>query len=317
MFHDPADTVQTSTVPVLLIDSAPIITIEPVASVARPAKLRDDDAVSQDRLSERFMAWVTGLGAMGIYCSALIHFITIGIVILILWSLDLLMLPESIQEINAVRASLSDREIEDLNVDMAEFPSLRVELPGGSDEDRVMTPADFVKNAENDINIAELSLAAGVGDGTSAGDGDGNGFVFKMPEDGRAVTKGSFTAWTEPKSPIEGDPYQIIVEIRVPKNIRRYRSSDLSGFVRGTDGWEQKLPIDPKLPFATWSSRGGKTFVLRRNTYLPLVSQKAQLIINVPGAQRLVRDTIAIESRILKEKQKLELVFAPPENEDE
>jgi len=274
------------------------------------------DVDSPDRdLSERVKAGITGLSAIGFYCSALIHFIAVGITILILWSLDLLMLPESIHALDAIRASLSDREIEDLKVDLGELPSLSIEMPGGSDEDRIMTPSDFVSNAENEINIAELSLAAGVGKGTGTGESDGNGFVFKLPDDGRAVTKGSFTAWTEPKSPLEGDPYQIIVEIRIPKNVPRYRSSDLSGFVRGTDDWEQKLPIDSKLPFATWSSRKGKTFVLRKNTYLPIVDRKAQLIINVPGAARLVRDTITIESRVLKEKQKLELVFAPPEEE--
>lgn len=257
---------------------------------------------------------MSGLGAMGFYCSALIHFIAIGLTVLVLWACDLLLLPASMVEFNAIHASLSDQDIEDLNVDMGEFPSTQVEMAGGANDDRISNPADFVANAQNEINLAERSLAAGIGNGTSGAEGDGNGFAFQMPKDGSAVTKGSFTAWTEPKNPVEGQPYKIIIEIRIPKDVVRYRSSDLSGFVLGTDGWKQKLPIDTRLaPGGTASSRNGKTFVLRRNAYLPVVDRKVQLIVGVLGAERLVRDTITVKSRLLNEQQKIELVFGGPQ----
>ena len=63
-----------------------------------------------------------------------------------------------------------------------------------------------------------------------------------------------------------------------------------NGVVDGTDGWKQPIP--------------GKSQGFAR-----VVDHRTQLEIRVPGAPRLVRDTVRIRSRILKEQQILTIVF--------
>ena len=105
-----------------------------------------------------------------------------------------------------------------------------------------------------------------------------------------AVTKGSFTVWTVPEDPEPGQDYVIVIEIKLPEKVQRYPLKDLSGMVVGTDGWRQAIP--------------GKSQGFAR-----VVDHRTQLEIRVPGAPRLVRDTIRIRSRILKEQQVLTIVF--------
>ena len=64
----------------------------------------------------------------------------------------------------------------------------------------------------------------------------------------------------------------------------------VEGTVVGTDGYKQYIPG------------------VRRG-YLPVKENKAQLAIFVPAAASLVRDKIEVRSKILKEKQKLEIEF--------
>jgi hypothetical protein len=42
---------------------------------------------------------------------------------------------------------------------------------------------------------------------------------------------------------------------------------------------------------------------------LPIVDGVVQILIQVPGADALVKDTVSVKSRSLKEQQTLELVF--------
>ena len=60
--------------------------------------------------------------------------------------------------------------------------------------------------------------------------------------------------------------------------------------VEGTDQYKQAIPQ---------SIRG----------VLPVVDSQTQFVVEVPGANALVKDTIVIRSRILSESQKLEIVF--------
>lgn len=74
--------------------------------------------------------------------------------------------------------------------------------------------------------------------------------LLKVPVDGLAVTKGSFTAFTIPAAPKPRQAYSIVIEVKLPDDVEEYRVSDLSGKVRGTDGYEQKLPYDTRTPGA-------------------------------------------------------------------
>jgi hypothetical protein len=126
---------------------------------------------------------------------------------------------------------------------------------------------------------------SGKGTGKVMGRGKGGGGAPK-----KAVTKGSFTVWTVPEDPEPGQDYVIVIEIKLPEKLRQYPLKDLSGTVVGTDGWKQAIP--------------GKS-----QGYARIIDNRTQLRIKVPGAPRLVSDTIDIRSRLLKEQQTLTIVF--------
>lgn len=136
------------------------------------------------------------------------------------------------------------------------------------------------------------------------------GGLLKIPVDGLAVTKGSFTAFTIPADPQQRQAYSIVIEVKLPDDVNKYRVSDLSGKVKGSDGYEQKLPYDTRTPGAAgYPVPGGGIKRLESSTILDVVKNKVQIVIRVPGGARLVKDVITIRSRRLKEDQELELVF--------
>lgn len=122
-----------------------------------------------------------------------------------------------------------------------------------------------------------------------------------------AVTAGSFKAWANPASPREGEDYTIFIEVTLPSAAvaQSYRKEDLSGLLRGTDGYEQAIeasfaPIPPPIPIVPpWDPRG--TFQVTGNF--------ARISFMVPGAARKVSDTIIIHSNVLNENQTVTLVF--------
>ena len=130
-----------------------------------------------------------------------------------------------------------------------------------------------------------------------------------MPGGGRAVTKGSFTVWCTPENPLPGQRYDIIIEVKVPNRVKKYRLSDLKGEVTGTDGYRQLLPWDRARPYATKIPTDDGMVRVRGNEVIDVKDNRVQLAVSVPGAARLIKDTIEIRSRILREEQTLELIF--------
>lgn len=127
----------------------------------------------------------------------------------------------------------------------------------------------------------------GKGEGNQSGDGQGSG-GFARPVQGKAVTKGSFTVWTVPEDPSPREDYLIVIQVELPGN-RRLRWGDITGQVVGTDGYTQ--PVSQYHKFTRY------------------VSKANQVVVYVPGAERLVKDVIQVRSRTLAEAQTLEIVF--------
>jgi hypothetical protein len=117
---------------------------------------------------------------------------------------------------------------------------------------------------------------------------------FAPPPGTKVVTKGSFSAYTDPKDPIPQQDYYIIILIKVPPNVKQYRTSDLSGLVVGTDGYEQPI-VDE--------------FFLKTNRMLEIKEGLCRLVVKVPGAANLVQDQIKIKSKMLHETQDLQIIF--------
>lgn len=106
----------------------------------------------------------------------------------------------------------------------------------------------------------------------------------------RAISKGSFSVWTEPTSPQAGEPYRIVIQVCLPNGLERYNVADLQGVVVGSDGYRKPIP---------GFLRG----------FLPVENGYARLIIPIVSADEKVQDTVFIRSRVLKETQKLLIEF--------
>lgn len=139
------------------------------------------------------------------------------------------------------------------------------------------------------VNGTGLGDGRGFGEGTGRGSDTGTGLpAINVPS--FAVSKGSFSAWTEPRDPDPGQQYVIVIQVRLPKTLREYRASDLTGMVIGTDLYKQVIKFKSTEKF-------------------PVNEGAVEVRVSVPGAAKLVRDTIRIESRLLREKQILKIEF--------
>ncbi len=123
------------------------------------------------------------------------------------------------------------------------------------------------------------------------------------PPPPKGVVKGSFTAWTEPQRPAPRQSYVIVIEVKLPNQVKNYTNEDLSGAVDGTDGFHRSIGSPDN-----WEFYPSGLFKKRFEYY----GTTARLFIPVPGAEYLVRDRISIRSTLLKESQSLEIVFGSP-----
>jgi len=130
--------------------------------------------------------------------------------------------------------------------------------------------------------------ANGTGNGTG-GSGSGRGMGLVAVPSG-AITKGSFTVWTDPRDPEPGQAYDIVIQVKLPKSITSYKLRDLTGTVQGTDKYYKEI---------RFSATDRK----------PVKDGVVQVRVPIPGAAVRVRDTIKIHSTILKEEQTIEIVF--------
>lgn len=121
----------------------------------------------------------------------------------------------------------------------------------------------------------------------------GNGPSIGVPSvgvPGHAQRKGNFSAWTEPRDPKPHENYTIVIQVKLPANVKKFRASDLKGLVTGTDRYLQKISY-------------------RSTEQFPVENGVVEIRIIVPGAEMRVRDTIQIESKLLREKQTFEIEF--------
>jgi len=134
---------------------------------------------------------------------------------------------------------------------------------------------------------------------------------------GNAVSKGSFTVWTEPQSPAIRQDYWICISMKLEdKHIKRRNgrglpAADITGRVVGSDGYSQRLLFDRRFPgVVEYVGRSGAFITARRNSRIPVFSKRVQIRVRVPGAD-LARtvDSVRLASKLLNEKQELRLVF--------
>lgn len=256
---------------------------------------------------ERAVRWVLGVAGAGYGLSVLLHLIFFGSLSVVVVTSKAMNSPGGLEGFNSPGAEVAVDGVENGSIDPGgssgldeltapiEMPNVEVVRSIQNDLARTMSPeapAEFLRDVGTATGNA-TGKGKGTGNGVGDGTGDGKGLPFAMPQGGGAkvTRKGRFTAWTDPQDPEPGQNYRIIIQIELPDNIKRLPKRDLVGsYVKGTDSYLDTIPND---------TRG----------FFPGNSQRVQVVVFVPGASALVKDTIKIKSRLLKEEQTLEIVF--------
>lgn len=241
-------------------------------------------------LTANILRWTRSAMMTGLLVSLLVHISilsVLGVVVVGAASLD--------PGFADVVSELGDPNGDPNGVDDLEFDSA---MPSSPDPGHDAPPLEFPDVSQMMHEGGPLARQGDAirgmagGEGTGEGFGGGNGTGIGVPSlnvPKYAVTRGSFSVWTDPKDPIPGIAYEIVIQFRLPPTVKRYKGSDLSGVVIGTDDYKQPIRL------------GTRTY--------PVEDGSVQIRIRVPGADRLVRDTIRVESKLLKEKQVIEIEF--------
>lgn len=267
-------------------------------------------AAEEDSIPSRtqVIRWLRSAAAKGYGLSLFVH-------LLLLLAMGLYIFPGLAVHNDITTVVESDTELPE---EFDRLDDIQLDMPAGSEE--VVQPqlTEMVEqDAElnlleheflNDVTVAETEGEGGSTSGTGGG--------FRMLEPKNAVRKGSFTAWTVPipqrfgekpkagESPRPGQAYFIAIQVKLQEGRRIYKVNDLSGKITGTDGYKQLIPA-----MAYVQEKNGKITRASIGRLLPIVDGVAQILIRVPGAEALVKDTINVKSRSLKEEQTLELEF--------
>jgi hypothetical protein len=208
---------------------------------------------------------------------------------------------DSVPEFDAIRSTPADLELIEDALILPEAEMILQQASSSAARDAVVSPTitEFaIEDAKLDFEPPDLALAVKEAGDEEAGaeNGDTKGLRYQKPKDGQAVTSGSFTVWTVPSDPLPNRPYLIVVQLRVPKELKVFPKSDLKIDVSGSDRFHLQLP-DPR-----------RNFKLLGN--LRVINGTTQIAIPIPGAPSLTRDVIRIESReILGEAQTLQIEF--------
>lgn len=269
-------------------------------------------------LIAQLAAALNSLGILSFMSSAMFHLIAWGIALIVLPLLGIEWLEFEWEAPQPLAASLSDKDVIDDLPQMDFVGSVNVEMDKPQSSLQQLAQ-QLQKSDEAWLNSANTELFAPTSAGSDGAD-SGGGVLLKVPEGGFAVTKGSFTAFTIPATPQPLKPYLIVIEVRLPGDVKKYRTNDLKGEVIGTDGYKQLLPYDRNSPSASFAPLAdGKKTVIDSSTNIDVINNRVQIIVTVPGARNLVKDRIKIRSRRLREDQELTLTFGnlpAPDAED-
>ncbi len=234
------------------------------------------NAEEKPTLQGKIRRWIAEGTATGLGISLIVH-------LLLFFAFSLYIIRSDKTEEFVLSSNVAAEE----DLDLEELYDVTMDVPKASDSpeqpnlmqdqptELIATPA-FLKN--------------------NSGEKVGEQFGFRVPTGGNVVSKGSFTAWTIPEDPEPRQDYLIIIQIKLPPKIKKYRKEDLSGFLTGDDGYT--TPIG--------EYRGSK---FPQKYYGKFDMKAKQFVIKIPGAAAKVKDEILIQSRMLKEKQKLVIVF--------
>ena len=250
------------------------------------------------------LAWLISTASAGYGISLIVHTVLLLALSAIVY--------HSMDDNEAISMIITDADA--MPIEFTEIMDLTVEPAGGADKQLPQLTKIPITASEAEISSNLLdSTASNAGNNGEGGSTDeGFGFAFSMPQGGKVVSKGSFSAWTVPEDPEPRKDYMIVIRIKLPESTKLYRISDLSGKVEGSDDYIQHLPFDPNRKNQDLDARsevGGQIIRLRSSSRLRVIKNHVQIMIPVLGGDNLIRDTIYVKSRMLNEDQKLEIEF--------
>lgn len=149
----------------------------------------------------------------------------------------------------------------------------------------------FLDNLHPDgVHSASDSAAKNSSDAASDSANTNNPHQYRDSSPVQAVREGSFSVWTDPPHPKPGESYRLIIQVKLPPNVKRYSITDLQGVVVGSDGYRKPIPGFMKGD-------------------LPIVDGYVRLAVPIVSADKKVCDTVFIRSKLLRETQKLMVEF--------
>jgi hypothetical protein len=227
----------------------------------------------------RTKQWVWGFGGESLGVSLAVH-----AVLLLILAFIITAQPREEEIVTTVSSDNADVvEFEPLDVDFDMIPEEEVQVQNPLLEPAPAAPSDV---------LADTTIGQIIGSGQGLLGEQGGGGKLNLPR--KFFSKGSFTVWTDPQDPTPSEDYHIVIQVDVREARHqgdKYPKHDISGSVEGTDNYRQKF--------------GGRQSL----GYLDVTDGHVQFRVLVPGAARLVRDTIEVRSEMLKEEQTIEIVF--------
>ncbi|MCA8988809.1 MAG: hypothetical protein KDA78_14260 [Planctomycetaceae bacterium] len=261
-------------------------TPEAVKLEAPPEQVDESWQTQVGNVRRSIVRWLHSAIFAGYSFSLLFH-------IVLLLAMSLVIFPELIEDpfIQSGMESTEDSAVFDQVVDV------RIDVPAGDiSQNQLMESAINIEHSTPDAQPVTRSVEDSLDSLLNKeGDQGAGGSLLVVPPNTKTFSKGSFTVWTVPNDPKPGQDYKIMILVKLPSRVERYRATDLAGIVIGTDGYRQPIP-GPELR--------------RGNVYLPIEKQQVLFPpIEVPGAASRVRDTIEVRSTTLKEQQRIQIEF--------
>lgn len=223
-----------------------------------------------------FVHWIALLALAAIYCHVPIDFppVTLNAVI---------------SDTEPLESSAMEIQTTDVDLHALEDSTATPETVAMSISTMIPIPETDALNVMPD-SLAALALQATASESAEKSAGQPKQAAVLATTPKNAVSEGSFSIWTEPDNPDPGEPYKIVVQIRLPEGMERYSLADLEGVVVGSDGYQKLIP---------GNLRG----------FVPVHERQARFEIHIVSADENVQDTVFVRSKLLREAQKLQLRF--------
>lgn len=105
-----------------------------------------------------------------------------------------------------------------------------------------------------------------------------------------AITQGNMSVWMDPRDPKPGHDYELVIQLKLPPNVTTYSGSDLTAKITGPNNFLREIWYEP-------------------HQFLHIENGMIQIRVDVPNAAPLIRHSVYVESKMLKEEEQFEIEY--------